>query len=276
MRILGTSARRAACAAVLTPALLLGFTACGSDDAGATGSTKDSAGSDTGTTDSGKDSGSGDATGKDVDPEEFFSKVFKTLEDGSSASISMDMAGAKGDGVMSFASDGTVSMDLEMETGGQKMRMIMVDGTYYMSTPDLPNGMFLSIEPDDMGMGALTDEISGVSPKEQLDRVKEAVTKVTKVGEEKVDGETLSRYKLEIDVAKAGELAGIDAEDAASAAGASYELWVDKDFYQRRFVVETGGQTMDMSYDDWNKPVSIKAPAKDKVMSFSDLMGSSD
>lgn len=267
-----TLLRRIGLAAV-APIFVAGLAACGDSGSSDAGTVDSPSSSDTGA-DTG-DSAPADVTyeaGDDVDPTAFFDAFSKAMTDGKTAKVAMKMPSVTANGAISYGTN-ELKMDLTMDAEGQTgIHMIVLDGKFFMSLPGVvPDGKFLSIDPATMGLGDLSDQLKGTSPADLASSMKGAVTKLTVVGSEQVDGDDTTHFTMTVDPAKAADIIGTELPDGADASSATYDLWVGKDNLLRKVLVGVAGQQVEMTYSDWGKPVDIAAPAAGDIVDMSSL-----
>lgn len=246
-------------AAATSGALLaLVLTGCGGDDA------EPSAGSSTGSS----TSTSPTATTGSAASAAFLERLKDGMGEEGSVHVEMTMTGpvamdASGD--TTYGPDGS-EMHLQMKMSnlpGGDMEMVLVDGTAYMSMPGVTApGTFFEVDESNPMFGQLDD---GLSPADAFAAFDAGLQEVEDLGDDEIDGEPVTHYRLEVDAAKALEATG-----QASVPGLpetlSYDVWLDAEDRMRRLTYELTGTTLTMDLTDWGKPVSITAPAKDKIV----------
>jgi hypothetical protein len=268
--------RRLAVAGAVLPIALASLAACGSDDSGSeSGSDGASDTSSSGAAEAGEssaeESSSSDApaAGEPVDPADFVAEYKAAFTKADTAHMTMETAGETG-----FSAEGDVdysttppSMQMTMAspmTGGD-LDLRLVDGTLYMSMPD-GGDTFYSFDLDDPNNPLGSGFTEQLDPAKAFDSFQDAITSVTFVGEEDVEGERLRHYALVADGTKvAGNMAG-EAPQGALPKELAYDVWLDGEGLFRKMASDLGqAGTLTMNIDDWGKDVSIEAPAKDQV-----------
>lgn len=269
------SRRRALAAAVLTPVLLIGATACGGDDtepasADATTSTPDAEESPSDEpTDSETEpvDSSEEVDGDEVsDPEALFARMLEAMQDARTSTVSMDMGVGTAQGQMSYGT-GAPEMALTMDLGQAglgTMEMRLVGGKVYMNIPGVtPVGKFFEISGQGAGMGDLVDEFSNMTPDASIELMAQALERMVLVGEEKIGSEDTQRYRLTVNTADSQALLGQTETQGLPALPETidYDMWVTQDDLIRRISMDIEGVGVQLDYTDWGKPVDIKAPA---------------
>lgn len=270
-----THRRRLAVASAVLPIALLSLAACGSDDDGGSATDTSSASASAETSESpaegseGSEGSEAPAAGEPVDPADFVAEYKAAFEKSSTAHMTMETAGDAG-----FSAEGDIDysttppsmmMSMSGPMAGEALDMRLVDGTFYMSVPN-GDGKFYSFDLDDPSNPLGGDFTKQLDPATAFDSFEDAITSVTFVGEEDVDGEQMRHYSL---VADGQKIAGNMASDAPAGTlpdELAYEVWLDGDGLFRKMESDLGpaGQ-LTMNVDDWGKDVSIEAPPKDQV-----------
>jgi len=263
--------RRNLAAAALAPLLLTGFAACGDD--------QPTAGDDASASSSPSASESASpSTGDSIDPATFVDDVLGGLTDASTAHLTMSMKGGPAsmtmEGDVDYSStppEMSMSMTNEM-LGEGKIEVRLVDGVMYMQMPQLGKGRWIKIDlaAADSPLGG--DLLKQMNPETQLKAMKDAVTKVEYVGDERVDGDSLKHYTMTVRSDAFRDLQGQLGKTGAGATDKlpsvlTYDVWTDQDGMLRQTEValgDLGSVTTTMS--DWGDPVDIEAPPADDVM----------
>ena len=269
-------------------ALVLTLAACGEDspeveepNAGAEAGAEETAGTDDGVesedtdegaetdgtdegaetegTDEGTEGGDA-AAGEEIEPAAFVEQLKSPGMDAmTSFTMNMDMQ-MEGQAVTMIGKadlSGSPAMDINMEMPGMgSVHMIMVDGNAYMSVPGMTEeGQFVQMPLEEV-MGEDADEFTNqIDMTSQWDAWETGAQKVTFIGPEDVDGETLNHYELLLDTS---------ALDDAGAAGMpgelTYDVWLDDQNFMRQVTFDIDGAESVMKMDDWGEPVDITAP----------------
>jgi hypothetical protein len=234
--------RRAIAAAVLTPVLILGATACTGDD---------------------KKPESADATptkaaptGKTIeDPGPIFDAMEAAMAAAKSANVHMDLGTSSAEGPMTFG-DGRPAMELQMssgETDATKFTMRYVGGQMYVNYPGLTApGKFIKIEKGDSTLGDLDPQgYLDLSPANTAKSIREALERMGEVGHEKIDGSDTTHYSLTVHTADGSE-------------DLTYQIYVTDDDLMRRVVMTIpGGKIpLQIDYTGWGEQKPIGVPAK--------------
>jgi predicted small lipoprotein YifL len=129
------------------------------------------------------------------------------------------------------------------------------------------------------------DLFSGADPAKALDQLR-AAGDVKKVGEDTVQGETMTHYHAVIDPANARSLTpaqrkAVQKALAGMGGRVPTDVWVDDAGRLRRMQIDVAfGQglqnahmSMTMDYSDFGSPVDVQTPPADKVADFGALTG---
>ncbi|MCL2092425.1 MAG: hypothetical protein FWH11_14715 [Micrococcales bacterium] len=146
------------------------------------------------------------------------------------------------------------------EIMGVSFEMVIIGDTVYFDLDGTTQEMSL----DALGMSE--DEMN---PAADIERQRDAITKVELVGSEKVGGVPTDHYVITYDVAKMNEILDAQSMDGVIQGGTvTADVWLDDKMqtmrYKSTIKVEaagiTGKVTSDAVYSDYGKPVTIKAP----------------
>lgn len=260
--------RRTLAAAALAPLLLTGFAACGDDEPTASDDTSASA----------APQAEESETAESIDPATFLSDVLGSVQDATTAHLTMSMKG----GPAEIAMDGDVDysatppeMAMTMTyaaLGDGEIGVRLVDGVMYMQMPELGKGRWIKMDLTGSGSPLGEDLLKQMNPETQLEEMQDAVTKVEYVGEEDVDGETLKHYTMTVRSEAFRDLQDQLGEVGAGAADKlpsvlTYDLWTDEDDQLRKTEVAMGDLgSVTMTLSSWGEPVEIEAPPADDVM----------
>jgi len=256
-----TSLRRAVAAAAAPTLLVAGLTACGSDSGNA---------SDDG---EGTSQSSGDepAPGEKVDVAEFADDLKASFEDATTASMTMEIGTGSGEpikaeGQVDYTADPAdmaMTMNMDAMQGGT-IDLRVVDGVMYMNMGPMTNDKFVKYDLNDPA--GLPPELQGLvdqmDPLAAFEGFGYALTTVTFVGEEEVDGEDLDHYTLVMDAAKIPDMKDLPAE-AEVPDEIEYDAWFDDDFLFRQMKMSMDMATtveLDAKFFDWGEPVDIAVP----------------
>ena len=269
-----TVSRKRAAAALVTPLLLLGVTACNNDDT--TPAASDSTPTETPTgdattepasepTEDATDTPSGDEV---TDAAGLFKDMQAAMKAAKSAKVVMDMGMGSAKGLISYG-DGVPEMALTMDmsaAGAGNIEMRYVGGVMYMSMPPLtPPGKFFKFDSDSKTMGPLIDQMQSLTPDASTAMIAKSLKKITEAGEEKIGGDQTTHYVLEVDTAESLKLLGQTdlpqgAQTPTLPKTLEYDMWVTDGDLLRRIVMNVSAVSMQMDYTDWGKPVDIEAP----------------
>lgn len=263
--------RRLAAAASL-PLLLAGLVACGGDTETASDQTSESSSETTSESPSEDTTEEAAAEGEEIDPAAFAEDMTAGLEAMTTARMSMEMTGQATmtmEGVVDYTRD-SPAMQATMSGAGMpgEMEMIMLDGIMYMTAPG-QNGKYMKIDLTDpngpmASMGL--DELSGqMDMRELMNSFTPALTGVTLVGEEEVDGEDLTHYEITMDPSKIESMKGLAGNGIKEM---TYDAWFDADNVMRQMVMEMpeGLGTMTMKLFDLGTDATIEAPPAGRVV----------
>lgn len=202
-----------------------------------------------------------DVKGEEIAPQDFVKNVLSSMRSRKTAHMRIDVGSSMtADADVSYGKQ--TAMRITMTTGGTTMQAILLDGTVYLQQSAA--GKFVKIDKDTPGMGSIIGQFTALGPEASVKAMQGAITKVIKVGEEKVDGDELTKYVLSVDTAKItaqiGTVAGSDLPKVVT-----YEMFIDEDNLLRRVNMEVSGQKVVMKVTDWGKPLDIKAPPASQI-----------
>lgn len=146
---------------------------------------------------------------------------------------------------------------MKMNIGGVEMEMILLDGAAFMKAA-AAGDQWMKVDPKDAA------EMGGTSGSEigqWTEDYAKNVEKVELVGDEDLNGLTVTRYRLTM---KPGALDNLGMEDVEiTATGVVFDVWVDGDGFTRKFAMDMDGDVpvaMTATLNDINEPVTIEAP----------------
>jgi hypothetical protein len=199
--------------------------------------------------------------------------------------ITMDMSSVLGAAGLS-GGNGTVEMRYLQENG---------DPVIYMNMPFLsqmiPGGakwIRLDLEQAGKGLGVDLNQLMGQAnqnPASVLDMLR-ASGSVTEVGSETVNGESTTHYQASIDLSRAVDKLGPQAQamvqhliDQGAPASIPVDVWVGDDGLVRKLTMDesltAGGQTTDvklsMTISDYGTPVNVTAPPSGETVDLTQL-----
>lgn len=203
--------------------------------------------------------------GGEVAVADFVARIRHGIENTKYAHVEFSMGGATGGMEGQGDTDYTVTpanMKMTMSISGQDMNLLLVDGVMYMESPQAP-GKFLKYDLSDPS-NPLGSQLTGqLDPAASMAKFAEAVSSVTSLGEEDVDGQTADHFVMTVDTSKLGTAspaAGLPAELTA-------DIWLDGDDRMVKSSIDLGGgATYDATMSDFDEPVEISAPPADQVM----------
>jgi hypothetical protein len=150
-----------------------------------------------------------------------------------------------------------MKIDMTGAMVGGRMKMILVKNQAYVSTPDLPAGKYLKVDPKEIG---LSDMLKELDPSNTFDAFDSGLKKVDHVATETLDGRKVDRYAVTVDMKAALKAAG-EKMPAGTPKTLVYTIWMGAtDNLMYKLVYELGGAKATMTASDWGKQFSIKAP----------------
>lgn len=270
--------RRTLAVAAVSPVLVGGLAACGSDD-----------GSDS----TAHDPVIGAAllsdldSGDQVDPDDFVDTVTDGIEQSTTAHMTMNMSiGSAGSvdaqGDVDYTSKPPSTKMTMTIPGAGDSTVISTDGVMYLQMGGLSGGKYWKVDPSDpdsplgqMGLGSMLDQSD---PASALESIKPSIDEVTFKGDEQVDGRDLDHYVMTIDLGTMMDSMGADLPSEAASGmpdSVTYDLWLDQQnrFAQMKSEYPVMGQqiSMTINVDDWGTDVSIEAPPADQVTDMPDF-----
>lgn len=264
---------RAAAAAVTVPVLMTGLVACGSDSEG---------GGDTSAAEAAEDL---PGEGEEVDPADFMADLKEGFEASTTAKMGMDIdygAGAmEADGEVDYTTDPpnlTMSMS-EGAMGVGSLDMRLVDNVIYMNLGSMSQDKFVRFDLDDAkSLPPGLDQLEGqMDPLAAFEDMEDALTSVTFVGTEDLEGDEVNRFEVTVDTTKMDTMQQLPAE-AGLPEELTYELWLDGEYRMRKadmtMALDAGPvQQVSTVYtlSDWGTDVTIEAPPEDEVADPSEL-----
>ena len=268
----------AAAAAVLA---LTSLAACGggSDDdksSNDAGSGSGSEPSDGASADSGDESDApdDDATEEDagdpIEKSEFIDLYLDAMDKATTATMKMNFGGAvaiEGTGSADFSTTPpSMKLSISDPSTGQDQEMILVDGIMYLALKPKKYIEFDLSDPNSPLGSGLTEQLDPTAMAEVFEK---GITASAYIGEEDVDGESMEHYRVTLDSASLLDEADLpsDAPTDAIADEITFDMWFDDDGNFRRQEASLGvtGGTVELSYDNWGDPVSIKAPPESQI-----------
>jgi hypothetical protein len=254
--------RRTLAAAAVTPVLLTGLVACGSDSGG----TDAVAGTDTSQSASGSGVQSAFKPGDSVEPN--ITTAHATLK----GDVGTGTLSGKGDIDYSGDSPATAMTITSGLFGSDGAEVRLVDGVMYVNIGQLSGDKFWKIDLDDPDspFGTLGSQID---PKSSVELLEKGLTSVEYVGEE----DSLDHYRASVDPqALVKDLGGPMASRGASALPDSidYDVWLDGDNRLNKLTFAMGdAATLEMTLSDFGADVTIEAPPADAVAEMPDVFG---
>lgn len=213
----------------------------------------------------------------------------------SSFTMEMDMGGmrmqAQGEGVYAGANTQmfmTMQMDMPelqgMGMDNMNVEMILDGQTMYMKMPsDLnpdPSKPWVKMSMGEaMGSQNFDQMAQQSDPTKMLEQLQQAGGEITGTEQTTLDGQNVTRYTIELDLSKAGDMVGDPSIASAIPEGTMIplELYLNgenlpvrvemnmDEFIQSAGVPGLDSAKMVMTYSDWGKPVNIQTPPADQV-----------
>ena len=202
--------------------------------------------------------------GGEVAIADFVARIQHGIENTKYAHVEFSMDGATGGMEGQGDTDYTVTpanMKMNMSIGGQDMNLLLVDSVMYLESPQAP-GKFIKYDLSDPSnpLGSqLTDQLD---PAASMAKFAAAVSSVTSLGEQDIDGQSADHFVMTIDTSKlatTSPAAGMPAELTA-------DIWLDGDDRMVKSSIDLGDATYDATMSDFDKPVDITAPPADQVV----------
>jgi LppX_LprAFG lipoprotein len=164
--------------------------------------------------------------------------------------------------------DPAMSMTMNGPMFGGKARVILVNNVFYVSIPgQVPAGKYLKLDAGGTSPTAksLQQSLDGLDPRKTFDAFDAGLRKVTYVGSETVDGLKLQHYKVSVDT-KAAMAAQGQPMPRGLPKTITYDIWLDDARLMRKVTFKMAGVSTVMTANDYGKPVTIKAPPADDIM----------
>ncbi|MGH3445141.1 MAG: hypothetical protein ACRDPB_07185 [Nocardioidaceae bacterium] len=205
----------------------------------------------------------------------------KALQTHQSAHLQMQVS-SKGqaltaDGHASYGAHPAMRMTMHVpQLGAGKIELRFLGHMAYIAMPPMtPPGKFVKFDASDPNspLGPSIGQIRGqLDPSRTFDGFKAGLKSVKYLGVESVDGEPLGHYLLAVDSASSLKATGQTLPPGMPKT-ISYDLWIDGHNLMRRLQMNVAGTGIDISADDWGKPVHVHAPSAKDVISLSALSG---
>jgi len=255
-------------AAIAAAALALSALAgCGSSDkakdAGATPTTSASSSpSESAATDTGDTAAA--APGERLTKDNLVATMLAAMRAKKTAHMSMEIGSSvSADADVRYTASGT-EMKMSMDMGPTKAVVILVDGTIYMQQS--AGSKYTRITKDTPGMGAIFDQMSGLSPDASVAAMRGALQKVEYAGTDTVDGDKVSKYHVTADTSAMAQSLGGAASMGDLPKTVTYDLYVDDDHLMRRIDMTVSDQKITMLVSHWGAPVDIEAPPASQIL----------
>lgn len=230
----------------------------------------------------------GDASptpGQQVDADSFFARTQEAMLAKKTYTMSMTMESQgesiqiDGVGDMSDPNAPKAQMTMQPASGSEPMEMILDGESIYMQMPGVSQGTYMQMPLSALAQAGGQDLTKFMNPAENLKLTQQAVEKVTFVGQEDVDGESLSHYTVTMNPQKLQQQYATRAPVPSSAPSVPselpYEVWIDDEDLVRKTDMTMDGVHLTMTTSKYGEPVTITAPPSDKVTPMPG-MGSTD
>ena len=257
--------RAGAVAALGALALSAVLTACGSEEPGTAGDPAASSSTPAGETSDpvATDEPQQLDDGGEIDPKQFAARLQNGLESTKYAHIEFSMSGSGGEMKGHGDTDYTVTpanVSMTMEIGPQTLGMLLVDKVMYVKSSQAGE-KYLKYDLGDPDNPLGADLATQLDPAGSVESFVKAVSSVTSVGEEEVDGQTLDRYEMVVDTTKLGGKAtsGLPTEMTVG-------VWLDDLDRMVKAFMDMGAVQYEAVLSDFDKPVDLKAPPADQVV----------
>ncbi|KQU64605.1 hypothetical protein [Phycicoccus sp. Root101] len=242
-------------AVALTAAL--GLSACGSSDSNSPSSSSTSSSS------SASSSASAAKAGESVDGAALATRMTDAMLKAGSGTVTMDL-GTQGSAKGSFTmKDGKMEQSMEMGIQGQTLQIVSTGGIIYMK--GLPGSSKPWVKIDPKGTDPMSKMFAGLTgdmgdPRQLATALKGSkATVVSSSADEKVYDVTIDPTAL---------LGGSTATASPSVAPVKARYTLDSQDRPTKMTVDSQGQTINIVFSDWGKPVTITVPPADQVGTF--------
>jgi hypothetical protein len=267
--------KRAVAAAIVTPLLMLGPTACSSDKKPTASDVTPTETASPSVTSSPTEGSTDKPSGVEVsaaDAAHVLQDMQAAMKAAKTTKVSMNLGTGSADGVMSFGDETKMRLTMDLgQAGLSGVEMLYVGGEIYMSMPGIAQkGKYFKFG-SGSALGKTFDSMKDLTPAATAELMSKSIKKMVKVGEEEIDGQGTVHYRVTIDTKKSTEALGrLGGSTGAPVPNlpptADYDMWVTDNHLIRRVVVAIANAGVELDYTDWGKPVDIKVPAAKDVM----------
>ena len=275
-----TSRLRTGLAALTLATLAVGASACGgtaasAPAASAPGTSAPSASGET--SPSVTSTGNAFAPGSSVDAASVKQMLGDATTKATSVHVDMTMSGRvqmSGSGDIDMkARPMKASLHLTSTSLGGDITMLMVDNAMYLRSP-MFGAKYVKVATNDKSSPIGQMGLDSLDPSAMFDRLGDAFSGGTYVGQESVDGTPAEHYRFTLD-GKA--LASALPSAAASAAGSirsgqTMDVWFDSAGRYRKMAMSLSGENVTETFSAWGTPVAVTAPPAAQVQDMSRLM----
>ena len=207
--------------------------------------------------------------GEPVDPEDFLEIYQASVEQATSANVTMKQtaSGLEGNGAIDLASDPVaMRMTATLASMGE-LELRLVDNVMYMKFPMLGD-KFIAFDLDDPSnpLGSTFGDM--VDPGAMIEAFADGIESVSYAGEEDVEGESMDHYTVVSD--PSAMLEDMEVPEGTPPLDLpetqKIDVWFDGDGFFRRVVTDLGPLgTTTLTYDDWGTDVDVEAPPSDEI-----------
>jgi hypothetical protein len=212
------------------------------------------------------------AEGEEVDREQFLADLQAGVEGTETAKMrmTMDIPGQKvtSEGQVDYTTE-PPNMSMTMDNPGaegQTLDMRIVDEVVYLNMGQLSGGKFIKMRTDakNSPLGDLDELTGSMDAVDSLQGFSDGAKSVTFIGEEELDGQQLSHYRLTLDTSQVDSLEGAGGDVPKEV---DYDLWLDDENRIAQAKLNLGKQTGSMTVElyDYDEPVDITAPKKSDI-----------
>jgi hypothetical protein len=247
-------------AVALTAAL--GLSACGGSEPGSPSASTTSTTSNTSSSSSSAAGGAVKA-GDSVDGAALAKRMTDAMVKAGSGTVTMDL-GAQGSAKGSFTmKDGKMEQSMEMGIQGQTLQIVSTGGVIYMK--GLPGSEKPWVKIDPKGNDPLSKMFAGLTGEMGDPRQLATALKGSKATVVSTSAEA-DVYDVTIDPSTL--MGGSTATSSPSAQPVKARYTLDGQDRPTKMTVDAQGQTINIVFGDWGKPVTITVPPADQVGTF--------
>ncbi|MBL0886581.1 hypothetical protein [Myceligenerans indicum] len=172
------------------------------------------------------------------------------------------------------------ALQMSMDIEEANIDMILVDGDFYMNMGPITQGKYMHVSGEDSAaaeLDGMMEQLEQANIAGQAEAMDGAVSEVTEVGTETINGIETHHYTVVVDLSKAKDLEalGVDKSMAEEMGSMEFEYFLDDDDVPHRVIskmVEDGQDfvvTVDIT--DQGEPIEITAPPADQTIEASEM-----